>query len=146
MRAAGVPGRGENGKDVQEGQAAVVDEPQRVREHGLGLGREAGDQVGAEDDVGPQPPHLCAEAHRHRRGEWRRFMRLRIMSSPACSDRCRCGIRRGSSAMASHQMRVGLDLVDGGQAQALELGHVAQDVPHELAEASCRPADRRRSR
>ena len=30
----------------------------------------------------------------------RRFMRLRIMSSPACSERCRCGISRGSSAIA----------------------------------------------
>ena len=49
-------------EDVQEGQAAVVDEPQRVGEHRLGLGREAGDQVGAEDDVRPQPPRLLAEA------------------------------------------------------------------------------------
>ena len=31
---------------------------------------------------------------------WRRFMRFRIMLSPACSDRCRCGISRGSVAMA----------------------------------------------
>ena len=28
---------------------------------------------------------------------WRRFMRFRIRSLPACSDRCRCGISRGSS-------------------------------------------------
>ena len=31
----------------------------------------------------------------------RRFIRFRIMSSPDCSDKCRCGISRGSSAMAS---------------------------------------------
>ena len=31
----------------------------------------------------------------------RRFIRFRIMSSPACSDRCRCGISRGSPAIAS---------------------------------------------
>ena len=27
---------------------------------------------------------------------WRRFMRFKIISSPACSDKCKCGIRRGS--------------------------------------------------
>ena len=31
---------------------------------------------------------------------WRRFMRLRIRSSPACRLRCRCGISRGSSAIS----------------------------------------------
>ena len=32
---------------------------------------------------------------------WRRFMRLRIRSSPACSDRWKCGISRGSPAISS---------------------------------------------
>ena len=46
-----------------------------------------------------------AERVPRRRRAWRRFMRFRIMSSPDCSDRCRCGIRRGSSAMASSRCR-----------------------------------------
>ena len=33
---------------------------------------------------------------------WRRFIRLRIMSSPACSDRWKCGISRGSPAISSN--------------------------------------------
>ncbi|MCY1381811.1 hypothetical protein D9M69_697660 [compost metagenome] len=32
---------------------------------------------------------------------WRRFMRFKIMSSPDCRLRCRCGISRRSPAMAS---------------------------------------------
>ena len=36
---------------------------------------------------------------------WRRFIRLRIMSSPACSDRWRCGISRGSPAISSNSAR-----------------------------------------
>ena len=30
----------------------------------------------------------------------RRFMRFKIRSSPCCRDRCKCGIKRGSVAMA----------------------------------------------
>ncbi len=33
---------------------------------------------------------------------WRRRMRLSTRSEPDCSDRCRCGIRRGSSASRRH--------------------------------------------
>ncbi len=49
-------------------QAAVVDERQRVFEHGLGLGREAGDQIGAEDDVGPRRGAARRKSPPHRRG------------------------------------------------------------------------------
>jgi drug/metabolite transporter (DMT)-like permease len=51
------------GEDVQPGQVAVLDQPQRVLEHRLGLGREARDDVGAEGHVGPQRARL-AEADR----------------------------------------------------------------------------------
>ena len=66
--------------------------------------------------------------------EWRRFMRLRIRSSPCCSERCRCGIRRGSSAERIEQVAVGLDRVDRRDAQPLELRHVPQDLPHQRSE------------
>jgi hypothetical protein len=63
------------------------------------LGRESGDEVGPQREVGPparkryQPQRIGAE--------WRRFMRLRIRSWPCCSDRWRCGISRGSLAISS---------------------------------------------
>ncbi len=45
--------------------------------------------------------------------ECRRFIRFRIMSSPDCSDRCRCGIRRSSSAMTSSRSRsASMELID----------------------------------
>ena len=34
---------------------------------------------------------------------WRRFIRLRIRSSPACSDRWKCGSSRGSPATSSNK-------------------------------------------
>ena len=64
MRAAGVPGRGENGKTCSMRQPACVDQIERTREHIVGFGRKAGDDVGAEDDVRPQPAHLIAEINR----------------------------------------------------------------------------------
>ena len=51
---------------------------------------------------------------------WRRFMRFRIISSPACSDRWKCGISRGSPAISSNKRIVDLDAVERGQAQALK--------------------------
>ena len=65
-------------------------------------------------------------------------MRFRIRSSPDCSDRWRCGISRSSSAIASHQGVVGLDRIDRGEAEALELRHVPEDRSDQPAEA--RPA------
>ena len=46
---------------MQMRQPAVVHEIERARKHRLGLGREAGDDIGAEHDVRPQPPQLSAE-------------------------------------------------------------------------------------
>ena len=69
MRAAGVPGRGENGKTwrcVSPHSSTMVE---GAREHRLGLGREAGDDVGAEDDVGPQRAAPVAEARSRRRAD-----------------------------------------------------------------------------
>ncbi len=46
---------------------------------------------------------------------WRRFIRFRIMSLPACRERCRCGINRGSLAIASEKLVIRLDTIDRGQ-------------------------------
>ena len=82
MRAAGVPGRGENGKTCRWVSPHSSTIAQRVREHRLGLGREAGDEIGAEHDVRPQPPHAFRRSAIASAREWRRFMRFRIRSSP----------------------------------------------------------------
>ena len=60
----GRAGPGREREDVEMGQAAFVDEIERAGEHRLGLGREAGDDVGAEHHVRPQPPDLVAEPDR----------------------------------------------------------------------------------
>ena len=61
-------------------------------------------------------------------------MRFRIMSSPDCSDRCRCGISRGSVAMRLEQFGVGLDRIDRRQPQPLHIRHLLQDRLHQPAE------------
>ena len=42
---------------MEECQIAFLHQIQRAREHIFGLGRESGDDVGAERDIRPQPPH-----------------------------------------------------------------------------------------
>ena len=46
---------------MQMRQPAFRDEIERAPEHIFGLGRETGDQIGAEHRVRPQPPHCVAE-------------------------------------------------------------------------------------
>ena len=62
-------------------------------------------------------------------------MRFRIRSSPACSDRCRCGINRGSSAKQPPQLIIDLDRVERGEPQALELRHRGEQPADHLPEA-----------
>ena len=83
---------------MQKGEAAFRDDVEAAPEHLLALGREAGDQVGAERDVRAQARGRARAAAIACARLWRRFIRFRIRSSPACSDRWRCGISRGSSA------------------------------------------------
>ena len=117
---------------MQEGQPAVADKAHGAGEHGLRLGREAGDQVGPEDDVGAQLPHLRAEGSSVGAG---------VAPLHALEDHVVAGLQ--GEVQVRHQarllgdsldqVRVGFNLVDGGEAQAPELGHVAQDLVHEPA-------------
>ena len=63
----------------------------------------------------------------------RRFIRFRIMSSPACRDRCRCGIRRGSRGDRQHQVFIRLDAVDRRDPQPRQIRHQPQDAHHQIA-------------
>ena len=134
MRAAGVPGRGENGNTCRCVSPHSSTRSSERANIVLGLGREAGDDVGAEHDVRAAAAAPDRRTRWRRRARCRRFMRLRIRSSPACSDRCRCGISRGSSAKRVEQVAVGLDRIDRGQPQPLELRHVLEDLLHQRAE------------
>ena len=61
-------------------------------------------------------------------------MRFRIRSSPAWSERWRCGISRGSSAISRHRVVVDLDRIERGQPQPLELRHQREQAAAQLAE------------
>ena len=73
-------------------------------------------------------------------------MRLRIMSSPDCKRKVQMRHQARLLGDGVDQVRVGLDLVDGGQAQAPQLGDLAQDLPHEPAQGHLARQDRRRRR
>ena len=114
-------------------QPAFVDEIERAREHRLGLGREAGDDVAAEHDVGPQPPHLIAERDR---------VGAQVPPLHALEDEIVAGLQR--QMQMRHQPRVvgegveqvavGLDRIDRREPQPLELRHVLEDLLHQRAE------------
>ena len=53
---------------MQKGQVAFVHQTQRTLKHFLRLGRKTRDDIGAERDIRPQPPHLRAEFQRIRSG------------------------------------------------------------------------------
>ena len=102
MRAAGVPLRGENGKDVQVGQPALVDDAHRVGEHLLRLGREAGDEIGAEHDVGAQ-----RGARRRRTGSRRRGCGGASCASGPCRRRPASRDAGAASAAPPRRWRAG---------------------------------------
>ena len=63
MRAAGVCGRGENGKDMQMREAAFVDEIERALKHVFGFSREADDEVSSEDNVRARCANVLAKSY-----------------------------------------------------------------------------------
>ena len=119
---------------MQLRQPAFVDQIERAREHLLGLGRETGDDVGAEHDIGPQPAHLVAE---------RDGIGARMPPLHALEDEIVAGLQR--QMQMRHQPRligkrieqivIGFDRIDRRQPQPRQLGHVAQDALDQRAQA-----------
>ena len=131
-------------KDMQKGDAAFVDEVEAAAKHRLGLGRKAGDQIGADRDLRAQGAGAARD--RDRLGAaCRRFIRFRIRSSPACSDRCRCGISRGSSASSRHRSS---SISAGSSEDRRSRGSsgTARAAAAPSGRGSAFPADRRRTR
>ncbi len=87
------------GEDVQEGEAAILD--QRAGEFrniaSSSVGKPA--MRSAPNTTSGRSARTSAANFTASARRWRRFIRFRIMSSPACSERWRCGISRGSSAI-----------------------------------------------
>ena len=116
-------------KDVQTRQPAVIDQFERVFEHGLGLGRKADDDVSTEDHVRPQPAQSFAECD---------CVRPRMPALHALEDEVIACLQR--QMQMRHQPRVlsesideravGLDRIDRRQAEPVEFGHVLEDLPH----------------
>ena len=135
MRAAGVPGRGENGNTCRCVSPHSSTRSSERANIVLGLGRKARDDVAAEHDVGPQPPHLLAEGD---------GVGARMAALHALEDHVVAGLQR--QMQMRHQPRlvgerveqvgVGLDRIDGRQAQPLELGHVRAGSASPAAEPS----------
>ena len=102
---------------MDEAEPAFRDEIERAGEHRLILGREAGDEIGAEDDIGAQGADLGAEAN---------GVVTAVAALHALEDEVVAGLK-GEMQMR-HQARLGrqqvsqgvvdLDGVDRGEAQA----------------------------
>ena len=145
IRAAGVPGRGLYGKTWTKARPHSAIRSEAAAEHRLGLGRKAGDQIGAEHDLRAQ----CAGAPRRRD-------RLRAAVPPlhALQDQIVAGLQR--QMQMRHQPRlvgeqlpeilVDLARIERGQPQAAQLGNRGEKPADHLPEARAAPAGRRRRR
>ena len=112
-------------EDVQLRQSAFLHQIERAREHILGLGGEAGDDVGAEHDIRPRGAHTGAEGN---------GVGARVPPLHALEDQVIAGLKR-QMQMRHHtpligqcveKIVVGLHRVDGGEAQARQIRHVVQ--------------------
>ena len=142
MRAAGVPGRGEKGKTWRwvRPQSSTIDEA--VLEHRLALGREAGDEIGAEDDVGAQAADVGGEAH----GVGAQMPALHALEDHVVAVLEREMEMRHQPLLlgdGAHQLVVHLDRIDGGKAQALQFRHMAEDGADQPGRGRACPAGRR---
>ena len=112
---------------MQEGEPAIVDQRQRVLEHGLALGGKAGDEVGAEHHIGAKLAYLLAEADRVRP----RVTPLHALQRKvvACLER-EMQMRHQPLLLGDglEQRGIGLDRIDRGEPQPLELRHQRENL------------------
>ncbi len=119
---------------MEIGEPGLADKAACVRSHLLGLGRETGDEIGAEGGIGAQAAHLVAEVDR---------MLAQMAALHALEDHVVAGLHRQMEMRhqplflgdGAQEGVVGFDGIDGGDAQALQFGHQLQDLLHQLAEA-----------
>ena len=134
------------GEDVQVGQfgsrarsAAFRRTARRSRSESRRSGRRRWRSRGAGRGRGATTARASAR-------RWRRRMRFRIRSLPACSDRCRCGISRGSSAISRHRSSsIAAGSIEDSRRRGSS-GTASQHPADHLAERRRRRADRGRRR
>ena len=100
-------------------EPAILDQPQRILRHRSGLGRKARDQIGAEDDVGPELAHARAKFD----GVAPRMPPLHPLQDHVVARLQRQMQMRHQALLLGkrdHQFFVGLDAVQRGQPQALQ--------------------------
>ncbi len=120
-------------KNVQEGEVRGFDERDGVLERCVGLGGEAGDEVGAEGSVGPRAAHSLDQRQRIGR---------RVAAFHALQDEVVAGLQRQVQVRAEprlasqpgQQGRVDLGGVDRGEPQARQLGDFVEDAAHQFAQ------------
>ncbi len=118
---------------MQEREPGLLDQRQGVFEHRLGLGRKAGDQVGAEGGVGAHGADLAHQLQ---------GVGAAVAALHPLQDHVVAGLQRQVQvghqprldSQAAHQVGVDLGRVDGRQPQARQLGDQLQDPRDELAE------------
>ena len=121
-------------KNVKLRQPARIDQIERAFKHRLGLGRDTRDDVAAERDVGAEPQHLRAE----RNGVGARVAALHPLEDHVVASLQRQMQMRHQPLVGGErveQVGVGLDGIDRGQSQPLELRHLAKKSFHQQAEA-----------
>ena len=101
--------------------------------HLVGLGRESGDQIGAEHGVGPAAPDVGANAQR---------IGAAVAALHALQDHVVAGLQ--AEMQMRHQPRLGLDQsqevvvdldgIERGQPQTAQFGHLRQQAADHLAE------------
>ncbi len=118
---------------MQEWDGATFHEVEAVGEHRVRLGREAGDQVGADGDPRPQGAGP---------GDHRQHVGAQMPPLHALQDEIAAGLDR--QMQMRHQPRLVLDQppqivvdrrrIERGQPQPRQLRHQRQQPPHHLAE------------
>ena len=118
---------------MQMHELTFSDEIERAGEHLLGLGRKAGDQIGAEHDIGAQPAHLATERNR---------IGAQVTALHAFEDEIVARLQRQMQmrhqprlvAERVKQVAIGFDGIDRGKTQPLQLRHLGQNALHQGAE------------
>ena len=136
MRAAGVPGRAENGKTCRcVNPHCSTRSSELLNISSVSVGKPA--IRSAPNTMSGRSRRSVSQNAMASRRACRRFMRLRMRSSPACSDKCRCGISRSSRAKASMRSRsASTESIDDRRSR-FSSGHVLEDLLDQRAELRC---------
>ncbi len=117
---------------MKECEVTVLNQLQRVLEHRLGLGREARDDVGAEDDTGPEAASVLAKPDRVvTQVAALHALQDHVVASLKAEMQMRHETRFGRDGL--HQIVVRLDGIDRGNPEPRQIGNQPQDAHDQIA-------------